>query len=411
MYHRSFGLAKLVSDMMKPGFRILDLGALSFGTTQAFLKQKCQCHVEDLIEYLAELKEGEDPIAALSEHLIPKPSNLKFDVVLCWDILNFLELDVIEHLIHCLAPHLKAGTVLHTMRYTGQLPEHPRRFKLLDDFCFEYVDDTSYPRIKAKGHSTVTLLKRMHRFSLCNTLMQRDGMDKNVTEHLLEYESTTSKQRLHGSLSGSVSTYFTDQALRDRAQFPGIVKLFKQLPDNARLLDCGRKAAQNRDATVRHAKELFMEDLFASMSWQKKIAPDHANDAPSTKNHLSEAMLRFTNGTTFDAILLWDFLNFCTQTQVQQLNSALLPMLQTGTLLHFVMFKGKGRPNTPAIFEMQNNGEVTIKGDVTGNHPRDIQSTAELMRLLPKYKLHAHHFGRLVTGESYQEFVLQCVSQ
>lgn len=41
MQHRSLGLAELTRDMVKSGDKVLDLGPLSCGTTQAFLSKNC----------------------------------------------------------------------------------------------------------------------------------------------------------------------------------------------------------------------------------------------------------------------------------------------------------------------------------------------------------------------------------
>ncbi|WP_105103051.1 hypothetical protein [Microbulbifer pacificus] len=400
MQHRSFGLAALTTEMVKSGDRILDLGPLSSGTTQAFLGLNCQCHIEDLVEYLAENQHADDPLAALEEHLIPKPASLKFDVILCWDLLNFLDLDVIQHLIHLLEPHLKQGTILHTMRYTGRnQPHKPRRFRLLDNFCFEYVDDPSYPEVASKGHSTVTLLKCMDRFSLFNSLMKREGMDQNVTEHFLEYDSVTSRNQVRSGGASDVSAYFRQVRDDERMEFIGVHKALEVLPERATVLDCGRKNGRNIDALKKKVGSLYVEDLHASLTWRKKMHGESSD--------FSESMFSFDPGTRLDGVFLWDLLNFCSPSQIQALAELLAGRMNSGGTLHFLVYKSSQQPERPAMFEVLEDARVAVTGIAEGQRARALGSTADLMRLLPGYRLFSHHLGRLPSGHSVQEFVLQ----
>ncbi|WP_226701889.1 hypothetical protein [Microbulbifer elongatus] len=400
MQHRSFGLAALTTEMVKSGDRILDLGPLSSGTTQAFLGLNCQCHIEDLVEYLADNQHSDDPLQALEDHLLPKPANLKFDVILCWDLLNFLELDVIQHLIRLLQPHLKQGTILHTMRYTGRnQPHKPRRFRLQENFCFEYVDDPSYPEVASKGHSTVTLLKCMDRFSLFNSLMKREGMDQNVTEHFLEYDSTTSRNQVRSGGASDVSAYFRQVRDDEQMEFAGIHKALGALPGDATVLDCGRKNGRNIDALKKKVGSLYVEDLHASLAWRKKMHGEGSG--------FSESMFSFAPGTKLDGVFLWDLLNFCSPEQVEALGELLAGRMTPGGQLHFLVYKSSQQPERPAMFELLEDERVAVTGISEGRGARSLGSTADLMRLLPRYRLFSHHLGRLPSGDAVQEFVLQ----
>lgn len=400
MQHRSFGLAALTTEMVKSGDRILDLGPLSSGTTQAFLGLNCQCHIEDLVEYLADSQHASDPLAALEEHLIPKPAHLKFDVILCWDLLNFLDLEVIRHLIRLLEPHLKQGTILHTMRYTGRnQPHKPRRFRLLDNFCFEYVDDPNYPHVSSKGHSTVTLLKCMDRFSLFNSLMKREGMDQNVTEHFLEYDSVASRNQVRSGGVSDVSAYFRHVRDDERMEFAGVQKALEVLTEGSTALDCGRKNGRNIDALKKKVGALYVEDLHASLAWRKKMHGENSG--------FSESMFSFDPGTRLDGVFLWDLLNFCSPQQIQALGELLAGRMNPGGILHFLVYKSSRQPGRPAMFEVLEDARVVVTGCAEERSERRLGSTADLMRLLPGYRLFSHHLGRLPSGEAVQEFVLQ----
>ncbi|QIL90163.1 hypothetical protein ACONUD_19075 [Microbulbifer harenosus] len=400
MQHRSFGLAALTTEMVKSGDRILDLGPLSSGTTQAFLGLNCQCHIEDLVEYLADSQFASDPLVALEEHLLPKPASLKFDVILCWDLLNFLDLEVIQHLIRLLEPHLKQGTILHTMRYTGRhQPQKPRRFRLLDNFCFEYVDDPDYPQVPSRGHSTVTLLKCMDRFSLFNSLMKREGMDQNVTEHFLEYDSVVSRNQVRSGGASDVSAYFRHVRDDERMAFVGVQKALEVLVEESSVLDCGRKNGRNIDALKKKVGTLYVEDLHASLAWRKKMHGENSG--------FSESMFSFDPGTGLDGVFLWDLLNFCSQQQIQALGELLSGRMRPGGILHFLVYKSSRQPRRPAMFEVLEDARVVVTGCTEERCERRLGSTADLMRLLPGYRLFSHHLGRLPSGDAVQEFVLQ----
>lgn len=398
-HHRSFGLATLVSEMINTGDRILDLGPMSSGTTEAFLKRNCQCHIEDLVEYLSDNQGSHDPLEALEQHLIPKPKSLKYDVILCWDILNFLSLEVIEHLMNLLAPHLKQGTILHTMRYTGSnQPNKPRRFRLGDDFCYEYIEDDSYPQVASKGHSTVTLLKRMHRFSLFNSLMKREGMDKNVTEHFLEYDSQTSRKQIRSGGASDISRYFTTASNAQPIELEGFKTVLAELPEQSLMLECGPKNGRNLEFLQRHVGALYTEDLFSSMAWRQKNLDCQA---------LSESLLVFDGSRGFDAVLLWNLLDFCLPEQIQQLGILFKEKMTPEAKLHLLMVKSSGLPQKPPQFDVVNDSYVKIHGELSGSISNVSLSTTDLLRLLPDYKIASHHFGRLPSGESYLEFILQ----
>ena len=402
MQHLSLGLAELTRDMVKNGDKILDLGPLTCGTTQAFLSKNCHCYIEDLIDYLSGLKPGEDEKKALAYHMIPKPDHIKFDVILCWDILNFLDLDVIEYLFSLLEPHLKPGTIVHTMRYTGNhAPNKPKRFRLLQDFNFECQDDASYPQLTCRSHSTMTLLKSMRRFSLFNTVMQKQGMDNHVSEHFFEYDSSVSRKQIRSGSASDVSTYFESDHRYENIHLQALETFLASMPETASLLDCGKKTARNFEYVNRLVKQVFVEDLFASLTWQSRVS--------SGEDELlfSGSMLKFDQQIRFDGVFLWDLLNYCIPQQIESLMQLLAGLMNPGAKVYMVQFKTPGVSSTPLSFEVEGEKQVTICGDIEGEVKRPQMSTIELFRLMPQFRLTTHKLGFLNDGIGYQEYVLE----
>lgn len=397
MHHRSFGLSILVNDIVRPESKILDLGPLASGTTEAFLKLHCQCYVEDLIEYLSEAQDQTDSHALLAEHLLAKPEELKFDVILAWDILNFLSLDIIEYLFQLLAPHLKAGTILHVMQYTNREPRRPKRFRLTSDFCYDYVEDASYPQIDSQPHSTLQLLKRLKRFTISNTLMARQGMDKNLTEHFLEFDRQSTQQRIQSE--GVQAEGFQDTAPADSITLQGLGKIFDGLDKSHNVMDCGKKIGRNLDAISRKVGNLMIEDVYASLTWYKKI---HGEASLAG----FKGMIHKLN-TSVDLVLLWDLLNFLTKDQVIELIDELASIMSVGGQLHMIISKGTGVAEKPANFEIIDREKVNFRGTLTGEQTSLLTSISDVMKLMPQFKLARHNFGRASNDEAFQELVME----
>lgn len=401
MQHRSLGLAELTRDMVKSGDKVLDLGPLSCGTTQAFLSKNCQCYIEDLIEYLEELSPDDDPKTALKNHLLTKPATVKFDVVLCWDILNFLDLDVIEYLFELLSPHLKQGTIVHAMRYAGgTLPGKPRRFRLLHDFNFEFSEDQSYPQIHCRAHTTMTLLKSMKRFSLFNSLMKREGMHNQLSEYFLEYDSPVSSKQFRTGSASNVSSFFEQVNRYHQVELAGLADFIGGLSSDARVLDCGKKTARNLEYINGRCKQVFVEDLFASLTWLSRV-----ND--NDELLFSGSMLKFDNSVQFDGVFLWDLLNYCRPEQIEQLMQILAGLMQPGARVYLIQFKTASLPATPVSFDIDGPSQVTISGDLEGSLARHSISIIEMFRLMPQFRLAGHKMGFLNDGINYQEYQLE----
>ena len=155
--HYSSALASLVEEISHGKSIILDLGSSETGSTKVFLDLRCHCYVEDLNELLQEItSDNPSRFDLLEAHLLDKPDGLKFDYVLCWDLLNYIDKDLQTHLFNLLASHFKEGTLLHTMRYTNEdMPSSPGQFQIHSDLVFSMGEDLSDKMIKVPVSSTI----------------------------------------------------------------------------------------------------------------------------------------------------------------------------------------------------------------------------------------------------------------
>ena len=392
--------------MVVNGDTILDLGPLSTQTTPLFLQLRCHCFIEDMHEYINDLNsDNSNPLDKLSDFLLQKPEGITFDYILCWDLFNFLPLDTIKHLMALLKPYLKPGTILHTIRYIGTAtPALPKTFKHLDHFNYQVKDtqvkDPNKSQIIPQAHTTIMLLRSLPEFSLYDTALNQQGMMKDVAEYLLEYESMTKNKLVKKRLNAQdVVSYFSKQSDNKAIEVVGLKKL---LNDSSlfSVLDIGQKNGRQISFLNNLCENLYVEDIYSSVSWQNKIVGSHSHG-------ISQHLLKFPVKLKFNLVLMWDTFNFCSPLQIKKIGELLGKQLNQGAKLHILMHKGKSIPEKPAVFEVMGESSVNITGELKGDMPKNLKSVTELIRLLPHFKLWFHHLGGANTDHDYQEFILE----
>ncbi|WP_346838862.1 class I SAM-dependent methyltransferase [Microbulbifer sp. SAOS-129_SWC] len=407
MQHHSFGLAALNQEIIQPGYRILDLGPIAVGTTQAFLQKNCPCYIEDLLEFFADNHNATDLKAALKSHLVAKPEKIKFDVILCWDLLNFLSAELIAYLIELLSPNLKPGTLLHAMIYTGaQPPQRPARFKLLRDFTYETADDPNYPRIPYQGHTTVTLMQSLGRFNLSNSLVQRQGMRKDLIEYFFEFDTTAPAGRVRPGTESDLSTYFSGTNIGAALTMSGLDSAMQAARKSpvSRVMDCGARSGRNIGALQQQVGELFVLDLHAAIQWRKKRGEDGCQA-------IRAAFEKFAGLEPCDVILSWDLLIYYSAEETQVLSGLLRGKLKPGGLLHIVFYKRARLAQRPSVFEVQADGGILVKEFPLSDDMVHFTNMAQIIRVLPSLQLSGQGHGKLPGGAFYHELTLKKLSE
>lgn len=119
---------------------ILDLGATSSPMLE--LLGRCPCHVQvaDIVTQTdvgrlngAEPGEALDTLAAsmLPAHCAERP----VDIVLCWDLPNYLSPPALDALMRAIAARSRVGAMAHALLVYADrtMPDHPRRYVPLRD--------------------------------------------------------------------------------------------------------------------------------------------------------------------------------------------------------------------------------------------------------------------------------------
>lgn len=113
---------------------VLDLGQARFGTVELFGNYRCRLDIVDLPSVLDQMPQGEDQtpqaLAAWLSRQLPPAGGERADLVLCWNLLNYLPLAAIEQLSILLSSRVAPGGRLHALiEYSAtRMPVHPLSF-------------------------------------------------------------------------------------------------------------------------------------------------------------------------------------------------------------------------------------------------------------------------------------------
>ena len=149
-------LFRTITGRLDTGGRwvVLDLGAAHRQTVSFFSQYRCRLDVADLGEGLEDLNAESDPrrLEAAAEALLPMRHAETTDIVLCWDVLNYLETPALTALMSRVAARAGTGTLVHALIvYSDKhMPAQPRNFIPLDDCSLfdlsAYQDERPAPR-------------------------------------------------------------------------------------------------------------------------------------------------------------------------------------------------------------------------------------------------------------------------
>ena len=177
-----FGLvANHLKEQSKP--QVLDLGP-SVSANIAYLSQyHSKLYIENLSESVADLNAAmrvsearEQAIASCFQSY----GDTQFDVILAWDLFNYLELEALATSMDYLSRYCRHGTRLYALIGIGkQILDSPSRFEIVDDEQLRYGVATVGGR-PCPQHSIPDLLRRLPEFVVRRTYLLRNGMQEYV---------------------------------------------------------------------------------------------------------------------------------------------------------------------------------------------------------------------------------------
>jgi hypothetical protein len=160
---------------------VLDLGAVRSATIRTFGQFRCRLEFVDLADGLDSLNGETDPrlIRQRAEALLPARRGEAADVVLCWDLINYLNQPALTAVMECIALRCKRGALAHGLVYYSAkaMPERPSTFVPTDDQRILQLVKPGRER-PAPRYSPEDLARCMPRYSVERGRLLRNGMQE-----------------------------------------------------------------------------------------------------------------------------------------------------------------------------------------------------------------------------------------
>ncbi|RFF28596.1 MULTISPECIES: hypothetical protein [unclassified Wenzhouxiangella] len=164
---------------------VLDLGRAREGTVALFSGYRCRLDVVDLPAKLGDLPDvdeegGPEAVERWLDGLLPPTQGESVDLVLCWNLLNYLPAGVIEALGRRLAERASPQARLHALiEYRAtRMPAVPASYAPVG---LELVDDPPEgdpATVAAPRYSPKELEKRLPGFTSEKTMLLGNGMQE-----------------------------------------------------------------------------------------------------------------------------------------------------------------------------------------------------------------------------------------
>jgi hypothetical protein len=165
---------------------VLDLGPARAANLEMLSRFPCKLFIEDAHELVAAFKNDvAADRAALNAWLDQWAAGGAgtIDVVLAWDVFNYLDTPLCQAFMDRLMPLLKPGAHLYLTVYSQKdMPALPMQFKLLAADRMEYRPLTGDTRPAPRFNQT-ELTRQLRNFAVVRSVLLRNGMQ----EYLLKY--------------------------------------------------------------------------------------------------------------------------------------------------------------------------------------------------------------------------------
>jgi hypothetical protein len=212
--YRSLGLASLIAGFAgRPRPQVLDLGPAVGGNVEFLSRFGCKLYIEDLYPALVPLQatapdrstpgaatvatidrtavrearetwEAQKPgheepgLAGSFAELLRFPDDTRFDAVLIWDLVNYLERREVAALARRLARFCRPGALLFALiSILKQIPDEPVRFRILDHEHLAYEPRSAALR-PCPRYAPAELNELLRGFRLDRSFLMRHGMQE-----------------------------------------------------------------------------------------------------------------------------------------------------------------------------------------------------------------------------------------
>lgn len=180
---------KLLFDRLQSGGRhlILDLGPAVGENVQFFAQLSCKLFIADLYESLfapaTRQPDSHRTFRKLLKTDLPSTDGQAVDLILAWDLLNYLEPEYLRVLAEALASYCHRGTQLFAMVATHkEMPAKPTVFRIRDYEHLIFRPDEQWRRPSPR-YTEPDLVRGLPDFEVDVSFLLRNGLQ----EYLLNY--------------------------------------------------------------------------------------------------------------------------------------------------------------------------------------------------------------------------------
>lgn len=359
-----------------------------------FSQLSCKIHFENLDAFILEYGRlsTSNQIYRLERYLLEHKDEEKYDVILSWDLFNYLELEAVESLLTKLSRHCKPNTLLHMMKYMkSEIPSQPRKFNIVDDRYLSLGEGVAQSR-RITQHNTAQLLKKIPQYFMHNTMVNLEGMQSGIAEQVLRYMPEKNNRKQHVSYA---DVSHTKSKIEDkkiiRQVSPSIQAIQSLLSERKEksgkeknILDLGAKSVTNMDYWQRHGSHAYSEDIMASIRWWRNSNKEQFSSVAGRAKvaPVSPQLLKFDHNIIFDVIVAWDVFNYCSHNQLKAIGDRLRPHCNQNTILVVLMYAGDSIPAKPQRFSIGNDGELYSLPVDKKVRVKNAATSSSLMKLL-----------------------------
>ena len=158
---------------------VLDVGVAWNSNIQFFSKFRSRLFIENLYLFLQKARR-KDPKTTIVDQLQSYPEGTQFDVLLFWDIFDYLKQEDINDLVAHVSQYCKKGSLLFFVTSTmDNIPAEPALFKIIDEDHLHFETTTRETK-KGKNYRQAGISKLLPKFRLIRAFRMSTGMEENL---------------------------------------------------------------------------------------------------------------------------------------------------------------------------------------------------------------------------------------
>ncbi len=160
-------------------YNVLDLGPASGVNVEFYSRFAAKIHIEDLYRTLNSFDyfsaEDGGSFESVYRYLLPYKRGTRFDIVLGWDLFNYLAPKEFLFLSRHLAGFCSRGALVFCLVWTREsIPDQPYRYTVVDEQTLRYEGASTILR-RSPRYEETDLAHMMPDFRVANSFLLRNG--------------------------------------------------------------------------------------------------------------------------------------------------------------------------------------------------------------------------------------------